>query len=99
MTARAWLLTTWGRIRETLQPELFALRRELEQAQKMRSENGVRATLATHEAWLAKEQVKALSERLAQRTRELKAARAKVQKLDTDLRATRLNMQDAAAKK
>ena len=71
MTARAWLLTTWGRIRETLQPELFVLRRELRKEQSA-SESSRQQCLRLARA------NEDLSERLAQRTRELKAARAKL---------------------
>jgi hypothetical protein len=73
MTARAWLVTTWGRIRETLQPELFALRRDLAHA---------REVIVTERSLkrLAQQRANELSEKLAQRSRELKAARAKVKK-------------------
>ena len=71
MTAHAWLVTTWGRIRETLQPELFALRRDLAHA---------RDVIVTERELkkMAQRQANELSEKLAQRSRELKAARAKV---------------------
>ena len=39
MTFKAWLLTAWGRIRETLQPELFALRNELRRVKDEREES------------------------------------------------------------
>jgi hypothetical protein len=71
MTAHAWLVTTWGRIRETLQPELFALRRDLAHA---------RDVIVTERELkkMAQQRANELSEKLAQRSRELKAARAKV---------------------
>jgi hypothetical protein len=71
MTAHAWLVTTWGRIRETLQPELFALRRDLAHA---------RDVIVTERELkkMAQQRANELSETLAQRSRELKAARAKV---------------------
>jgi chromosome segregation ATPase len=85
MTFKAWLLTTWGRIRETLQPELFALRRELREARQefaaadRRCQELQYATqLWRDRADQANKAANNLSERLAQRTRELKAARAKL---------------------
>jgi hypothetical protein len=73
MTARAWLLKTLGRIRETLQPELFALRRDLAHA---------REVIVTERSLkrLAQQRANELSEKLAQRSRELKAARAKARR-------------------
>jgi hypothetical protein len=73
MTAHAWLVTTLGRIRETLQPELFALRRDLAHAREVIvTERGLKR--------LAQQRANELSEKLAQRSRELKAARAKARK-------------------
>jgi hypothetical protein len=71
MTFKAWAITAWGRIRETLQPELFALRRDLAHA---------REVIVTERSLkrLAQQRANELSEKLAQRSRELKAARAKV---------------------
>lgn len=71
MTVHAWLVTTWGRIRETLQPELWALRRKLSEVEDERDDWKMECLRANSRADL-------LSERLAQRTRELKAARAKL---------------------
>ena len=80
MTAHAWLLTTWGRIRETLQPELFALRNDLRQA-KAELENA-RAVLIGERQLKREAQRRAteLSVRLTQQAREIKAARAAVKK-------------------
>ena len=76
MTAQAWITTTWGRICETLQPELWALRKEvrryIEQVQDARGMVIIERQLKK----IAQQQAADLSERLAQRTRELKAARA-----------------------
>ena len=78
MTAYAWLLTTWGRIRETLQPELFALRNDLRKARQERDE-AMSAVIEWRAVSVhAQRAANNLSERLAQRTRELKAARAKL---------------------
>jgi hypothetical protein len=127
MTFKAWLLTTWGKVRETLQPELFALRNELRLAKAEcalacdeieRLRNAESNVIAENTVWrnraeslldqpqelaTLREQVKEartlainerhmkrlaeqreanLSESLAQLTRELKAARAKLKKLE-----------------
>jgi len=78
MTAHAWLVTTWGRIRETLQPELFSLRNELRQAKD--DLEGARTMMIGEREMKRQAQRNAneLSMKLDQRTRELKAARAKV---------------------
>lgn len=78
MTFKAWLLTTWGHLRETLQPELFALRNELRQARQERDEAVSAMVDWRNASVLANRAANNLSERLAQRTRELKAARAKL---------------------
>jgi hypothetical protein len=80
MTLHAWLTTQWGRLRETLQPELFALRRELRQARQERDDAVARIIAFRGVAAQANQQANSLAERLGQRTRELKAARAKVRK-------------------
>lgn len=81
MTAHAWLLTTWGRIRETLQPELFALRNEIRQAKQQRDDAVTRIIGYREIAAQANRRATELSERLAQRTRELKAARARLKRV------------------
>lgn len=88
MTAHAWLLTTWGRIRETLQPELFALRNDLRRARQeaheaRREKNEAVSAMVEwrNTSVLANRAANNLSERLAQRTRELKAARARLKRV------------------
>jgi uncharacterized protein YukE len=85
MTAYAWLVTTWGKVRETLQPELFALRRELREARQEFAEADRRCKESQYATQLwrdradqANKAANNLSKLLAQRTREVKAARAKL---------------------
>lgn len=80
MTAYAWWLTTWGRIRETLQPELFVLRGELRQARDER--DTARAVLLEERniKRIAQRNATELSKQLTQHAREIKAARAAVKR-------------------
>jgi hypothetical protein len=73
MTIKAWLVTKWGSIRETLQPELFALRNAL------RTANAARRTQAEIIGRL-QAQVDEQAVRLAARSRELKVLRAKLKR-------------------
>jgi exonuclease VII large subunit len=78
MTPRAWLTTTWGRIRERLCPDLAILRAELQQARAERDDAIARIIGYREMAAQAYRRTTDADERLAQRTRELKAARAKL---------------------
>ena len=83
MTAQAWITTTWGRIRETLQPDLFALRQEVrslaDEVRRLETQAEDAMTLVVCERRMRHaDQIKVidLTERLARRSQDLKAARA-----------------------
>jgi uncharacterized protein involved in exopolysaccharide biosynthesis len=80
MTAHAWLTTTWGRIRETLQPELFALRNEIRRMDEKLEDARAQVIAERNLKVMAQRQLADVHDRLAARSRELKAARARLKR-------------------
>jgi hypothetical protein len=82
MTAHAWLVTTWGKVRETLQPELFALRNEIRRLDEKLEDARAQVIAERNLKVMAQRQLADVHDRLSQRSRELKAARAKLRKVE-----------------
>jgi uncharacterized protein involved in exopolysaccharide biosynthesis len=80
MTTHAWLVTTWGKVRETLQPELFALRNEMRALDAKLEYARAQIIAERNLKVMAQRQLADVHDRLAVRSRELKAARAKLKR-------------------
>ena len=85
MTAYAWWVTTWGRIRETLQPELWALRKAL-RIEIAKRETAERRALQNYDKVVAEGKRAAKAEH-------------KLMKLQAEVAAMKKALQDGAAKK